>query len=813
LILYVSVYQSIAQTIGTVEGNIKDQTGTNLIGVDVFIDGLKKGTASGADGNFKLTSIPVGKYVVRVSSVGYESFSQTVEIGGNGTGLPLQIQLKDALYVLPEIIIARETMTGGSQFIKDIPGSAHYISPKELNKYSYSDINRILRNIPGINIQEEDGFGLRPNIGMRGTGLERSSKITIMEDGILAAPAPYVAPSAYYFPTVGRMQGVEVRKGSSQIKYGPYTTGGAINFLSSPIPQDFLVRVNLMGGKYGRRIAQASVGQSYEHGGFMIETYQNSATGFKELDNGGPTGFYNQDYLAKFRINTAADSRIYQSLTFKIGQAKGDSDETYLGLTQEDFDATPYRRYSASQMDIMATSHQQYSIKYNIIPAKFLDISLTGYRNNFSRNWYKLNSVKYNPNADPSAKSVGIADVLDSPLTYADEYALLTGTTSPNEDALSLRNNNRKYYAQGFQSIIGLNFDSGTVKHDIEVGFRYHEDEEDRFQWDDQYRMRSGTMQMTEAGLPGTQDNRVANAYAFASYVQYSLNVGKFHALPGVRFEDMEITRTDYGKTDPGRTGSTMAKSSNHVSVWIPGIGFEYQFTSSVRAFGGIHRGFAPPGSKEGTDPEMSINYEFGARMNNSQINAQAIVFYNDYQNLLGSDLAAAGGGGTGDQFNAGNATIYGTEVELSYVFVPSSSLNLPISLNYTFTHGEFGSSFNAENEDWGTVQVGDALPYLAENQLTINLGLENKFFDVNLSSKYVGEMRTSPGTGAIEAPYRINRNFVIDLATNIRVSRLITAFGSINNITDSKYLVARRPAGLRPGLPRTFLAGIKVNL
>lgn len=813
--LFYAFFTTLSVTVwaqrGTIEGSVKDQSGNPLSNIDLYLEGTQTGTVSDARGHFKIEGIKVGSYILKASSVGFKTLAQPVDVVEGAQSI--EITLSESLFELPAIIIQRETMTQGNQFLTDIPGAAHYIGLSQLDKFNYSDVNRILRNIPGVNIQEEEGFGLRPNIGLRGTGVERSSKITLMEDGILAAPAPYVAPSAYYFPTVGRMQGVEVRKGSSQIKYGPYTTGGAINFISTPIPQDFSARINLMAGDFGRRIAQASVGESLEYGGFLVETYQNTSTGFKELDHGGPTGFNNQDYIGKFRLNSPSNAKVYQSLTFKIGQSIGKADETYLGLTQDDFDKTPYRRYAGSQTDNIDTKHEQYSLKYNIIPAKFLDISITAYRNNFSRNWYKLDAVKYNPLADPAAKSVSIASILDDPAQYQDEYSILTGTTSPNDDALFVRNNNRKYYARGVQGIFGLNFNSSVVKHDIEVGFRYHQDEEDRFQWDDQYKMDNGAMKLTKAGTPGTQDNRVSDAKSVAGYIQYSLKFGNFLALPGVRFESITLSRLNYGKADPGRTGSSLIKTENKVDVWIPGIGLTYSFTPEMQGFMSIHSGFAPPGATEGTSPEESINYEIGARISRSKLNAQAILFFNDYQNLLGSDLAATGGGGTGDLFNAGQARTYGAEAQLSYYWLPSSAFAIPFTLAYTFTNGEFESSFEATNEDWGTVQKGDHLPYLSQHQVTFNTWLEHKSFNINLSSKYLSEMRTEPGDGDIPEQLKIDGNFIVDLSANYKVSRFVTAIVNVNNITNQVYAVARRPAGLRPGLPRTFLLGVKVSL
>ena len=152
------------------------------------------------------------------------------------TGKPND-SIKPAPKELNTIVINGGKLIGSKFEARNKTGSAFYVSEEDLAKFSFTNVNRVLQSVPGVNVYEEDGFGLRPNISLRGTSPERSAKINLMEDGVLIAPAAYSAPAAYYFPTIGRMQAVEVLKGSSQIQYGPNTTGGAINMISRAIPQ------------------------------------------------------------------------------------------------------------------------------------------------------------------------------------------------------------------------------------------------------------------------------------------------------------------------------------------------------------------------------------------------------------------------------------------------------------------------------------------------------------------------------------------------------------------------------------------------
>ena len=701
------------------------------------------------------------------------------------------------------------TIVGGAENVDSIPGSAHYISEAELERQDYTDIHRVLRQIPGVNIQEEEGFGLRPNIGMRGTGVERSQKVTLMEDGVLIAPAPYSAPAAYYFPTTGRMEAVEVRKGSTSIIQGPYTTGGAINMISTSIPYELGGRVEVTTGEYGTGRAHLSVGNSSERFGWLLETFQLQSDGFKEIDGGGDTGFDLNDYVGKIRFSSSSSSPTQQALELKLGYVTQNGDETYLGITDGDFANTPFRRYAGSRADSIDTEHEQVQLRHFFSRSASWDLTTTAYRNDFFRNWYKLDSVG----------GVSISTLLSNPAEYEDLMASVRGERDDEQGSFNMRNNRRDYYSMGIQSVAAVRLGNSTgVAHQIELGVRYHEDEEDRFQEDDRWGMRDGEMFLVRQGQPGTNANRVGSAEAVAIFVQDTISLGRLTVTPGVRFEAIDFTRVDYGKTDPDRNGSAASIRENSVEAWVPGLGLSWEVSPEWRVFGGVHRGFAPPGpgADARTRPEQSVNYETGVRWAANRFNGQLVGFFNDYSNLLGRDTLSSGGSGTGDLFNGGEVEVKGVEAsfdtDLMRMFRGTSgTVHAPVRLAYTWTDATFETTFETSFEDWGpAVAAGDRLPYLPRNQWSLGGGVDTERWMGYATLSFTDEMLTEPGQGEVPVTSRTDDYLTLDLSGEVTVWRNLRATAQLRNATDETYVVARRPAGVRPGMPRTLLLGVR---
>ena len=777
---------------------IDSNTGMPVIEANINLTNVEGvGTTTNENGIFSFNSKIGDQISLEITAIGYASYSNELAINDSELVI-IELEQSTLKFSPIDVIADQSRLSGSGQNYYRLPGSISLISKAEVLEFNDTDINRIIGQVPGVYTQEEDGYGLRPNIGMRGTGLERSAKINMMEDGILIAPAPYSSPAAYYSPTAGRMESFEIRKGSSQIKYGPHSTGGAINYVSASIPQhlDFSGGISL--GENSTRIAKFKTGISSNNFGLMFQTHLDNTDGFKELDGGGETGYDKKDFLFKGRLNTNSD---FAAVEVKISQTEELSHETYLGLTNSDFDKNPYRRYAASKNDLMDANHDQITLTGVIKILQNLDITSTVYNNDFHRNWYKLNEV----NGDK------IGSILNQDEGTEVSYSLLSATNS-DDDIYDIKANNRIYNSKGVQTLLRSNFSLFNTNHNLMIGIRRHSDEMDRYQWSDLYKMNNGNLIMTTAGVrgEGSKNNRLYSAIANSIFYEDEIKFNKLTVIAGARYEEIFLERKDWGN-DLDRDSTAASIKSASLNVLIPGLGVSYQLANGIQIFTGIHNGFSPPGpgidDEDEVLPEESTNFELGSRFNQGFHSAEFVAFYNDYKNLLGEDTEATGSG-TYAQFNGGKVLIQGFELSYGNLFSLNGFL-LPITFSYTFTDAKFKNNFDSEFDPWGNVSIDDELPYIPRNMFHAQIGLQKGKLRSYLRLKHVDETRTIAGKGELSLLNSTSSFNVIDLVTKYQFNRNISLDMKVNNLTNSKAIVSTRPAGYRPNMPRQFITSL----
>jgi len=711
------------------------------------------------------------------------------------------------------------TIVGSKQEVSTLPASGDYFDVDDIRLHSYDNIHQVLRKTSGVYVQEENGDGLLPNISLRGVDTHRSQKITIMEDGILTAPAPYSAPSAYYAPTMGRMSGLEVLKGSSQIKYGPHTTGGALNYLSTPVPLDQAGYLKFLYGSYDDTRAHAYYGgmKDTDSGriGGLVEVYHREHSGFKTIKHSSgdidDTGMAKTDSMVKLAWELDGDRK--QRIELKLGYTDFEADETYLGLSEGDFDNDAYQRYYASHFDNFSGHHARSYLRHMIEISDETRLTTTAYANKFHRNWYKLNDIK-----DVAGLPAGTVSMSQALASGGPALAALKGE---NAGIWRVKANNRDYQLWGAQSTLGTAMEGMGADHSVEAGVRYHTDEVERFQWQNELTVDGqGNVTDISYGAKGAAGNRLQTAGAIAGFLQDEMAWDRFTLIPGVRVEHIENEVTDRNKTEGKQTGSD--------DVFAAGVGSKYAFSGQGLLFAGLYRGYSVPSPNDSIskdlEEETSLSGELGGRYQEEGLGCQVSCFYTKLE-----DLIVGGYVGTvsdTDAENAGNVNAYGLELktEMDPGVRGDWGVKMPMWLAFTYTDATLdGDATSSDPESiFAGGEDGNEVPYIPECQVSVGIGIEAGRTSCELTAMYVDSTystannsseQVNPITGKPDARFgEIDSRLVVNASGRYAITEKCALFLNLHNLFDEEYLASRHPHGPRPGKPFTALAGVSMS-
>lgn len=719
--------------------------------------------------------------------------------------IPLSLRAEESTTSLPPM-----TVIGGEDALREQVGAAAYVDREDIRTHNHLNVNRMLQRVPGVYVREEDGFGNFPNISIRGAAGTRTEKATVMEDGVPTAPAPYSAPSAYYFPAAARMAGIEVLKGSSQVRYGPHTTGGVVNFLSTPIPETRrgVLRYTFGSDQTHQFLANHGNTLETENGrfGYLVELMAQRSDGFRDLHKtGGDTGFDRIEPMLK--LFWEPDGAFPQRFEFKVGYTDFEADETYLGLSESDARAHPHRRYPATRFDVIPTEQFRSYLRWTGQPNPDVDLESTLYYNNFTRAWYKLDHVSTDadPALDARGRIVGRTALHQGLLAASPALPVLKGEAP---GSIGVKNNNRDYEAFGWQNAFTRRFETGGLSHSLTGGIRLHYDSIDRFQEVDIFRGDgTGAFSSFRRGIPGEESDRKEETFATAVFLEDSIRMDRLTLKPGVRGEFLRFDIDNRGQ-----------KSDGSLNTWAAGLGARYDLSPQNTLFGGVYRGISTPGANSyingDVDVEESLSGELGLRHQQARLAFESAAFYTRYDNLVGSD---AGLGNYESNVNAGEASVWGFESQVSLDAAPDNAdYRLPLYANVTYTQAELDNALASGGPEdiFSGGKAGADIPYLPEWKIAVGIGFEFGALGLNLDATWVDE--TFGTARNLDRPVTTTREgkiddvFLLDLSAAYAVSDTLSLLGGVQNLTDEDYLSSRIPHGPRNGAPRSAYLGLE---
>jgi len=682
-------------------------------------------------------------------------------------------------------------------------GSARVIGTAELRRFEYSNIHSILLSAPGVYVREEDGFGTFPRIGIRASSSGRSDRISIMEDGIPAAMAPYANTSAYYFPAAGRMSGVEILKGPEILRYGPQTTSGAINLLSTPIPDSASGFANIETGAWGSRRIHSWAGGNFGAFGILAETYQTLSEGFQKIDRSTrAAGNDISDLMLKLRWRGGDETGVRQQVELKLFRGDERADVSYLGLTDADFRANPDRRYGLSELEQINRGRETASLRHTLLVGGRFALYSTAYITDTHRNYTRLNQV--------NGVNIGGTGVTWQVNNGATNAALLQGilhgtANTTHANGIRYGNNFQTFISTGLQVEARGVAATGGVQHELMGGVRWHEDiaKNTARQSNLIYEQVNGSLVFKSAAAATPTEGY---ARALSLWLGDRVRVGELTLLPLVRHERIE-SRANVDLPTSAR---------NELSKTTFGLGSNLPLNDRWTLLAGVHQGFAPPGSNatEGSRGEESTNVEGGFRYRGSMLALDVVGFHTDYDNALRNCLVAnpcANGDVLGVQQDGGKR-VYGLETGATVLLAQLGGVGVPLQLSHTYTHGEYTRGADVASG----VREGDVLDYTPAHIGRLGVGVEQEGrggFHAGVNYSGGACVNTTCGREGVDTRFlRTESLLTVDLSGTVRVNGNVEFYGKVENLLDERKITHRGADGARGSAARYLATGLRIT-
>lgn len=655
-------------------------------------------------------------------------------------------------------------------------GARTIIERERLDESAVTTIKDALKQIPGVQVQENNGTGasdLSLNIGVRGLPARLSYRSTVLFDGIPLSFAPYGQPQLSLAPlSMGNIESIDVVRGAGSVRFGPQNVGGIINFNTRSIPDEFK-------GSVGITTEFAKNGHIKYNPNVFVGTTLNNGLGLALLYSGTRGEGYRDD-----RNKTTIDD-----VMLKTSYAFSDINKLYFNA----------HHYNAEGEMPNGLTVQEYNA--NPFQATHFRDKFNGRRTDFS--------LRYTHQSERNNAEI-LAYYINTHRNSLIEHV--------NANGFQARTSPRDYKVFAIEPRFSHSYNLGKFNGEVTVGYRYLEEESSELAEYSQRYTQGSDYQL----LPySTNDGRVK---AHAAYIDNRFDFGKWSVTPGVRFEyvDNKNTMTAYAWQ---RDGAYVNHVSPHVTSkeFLPNLAILYKANDQWNIFANAGVSFGPQQNshlaritsnraEETTNniqPEKSKNYEIGTKYKNDALSAELTLFYLDFDKELALIRDGSANNNSAIWTNLGATSHKGLELGLQYdlSYLHDTLTGLSAYANYTYTDAKHeAGDFVGKDLSFYSRHVANAGLRYVYDQWGFNLDAHarSKQYSPYLGTTYVTEEQANGQRGNIPGYTTVSTRLSYDFGDKVNGLKVA---GGVKNIFDKTYFTRSTDnnGGKFVGQPRTF--------
>ncbi len=360
--LSISVFSQNSQKIGTVKGKVVSVSNETLPYASVVLKDvnqkLVEGVVTDENGNFTITKIAIGSYILEVQYIGFITTTRNILISKEQRKINLNaIQLKEDATALDEVVIQAEKSEVTLKLGKKV-----FNVGKDISSQNGSAID-VLGNVPSVNVSPTGAISLRGN-----------SNVQVMINGRRSA---LTQSQALEQISADAIESIEVITNPSA-KFDASGSSGIINIILKKNRKSGMNgQVRLVAGipddyrAYGNINYKANKFNFFTNFGTRYTDYEGTYTKQQTTTNNGITTFLNQDEDE----NRHDDGKMYYVGTDYAFNDKNTFTVAYYRNETEDTDVT-YLNYDFSNAgtkteSLFTTGNSKEKRNYNQIEANY----------------------------------------------------------------------------------------------------------------------------------------------------------------------------------------------------------------------------------------------------------------------------------------------------------------------------------------------------------------------------------------------------------------------------------------------------------